>query len=276
MLQYPRSMCLRMASVNVNMAANRKIITSLSSSVQGSLCNRYVYAQRVPLYIYSRGSRPHWRSCYIPLTATWQWAHTVTSSAYCGSITIDWSRGYLLSSHLLSQVEDLPFIRIIVGNTRRRLSLASPSTAVRIPAIAWSTTSLDTQTVVMCTTSQCKLRSLRANGERNLHCDVVHITTVWVSSHTLDCNGVLAIQVYDSYFGRNRGETARDDCFSHVVVLSVNNSHKLETETHTERHRKRERERERGRERERATYIHTDRQTCIQREIASRDGHRDS
>ncbi len=28
------------------------------------------------------------------------------------------------------------------------------------------------------------------NGERNLLCDVVHITTVWVSSLTLDRNGV--------------------------------------------------------------------------------------
>ena len=33
------------------------------------------------------------------------------------------------------------------------------------------------------------------NGERNLHCDVVHITTVWVSSLTLDCNGVFAIKM---------------------------------------------------------------------------------
>ena len=32
------------------------------------------------------------------------------------------------------------------------------------------------------------------NGERNLHCDVVHITTKWVSSLTLDCNGVFAIK----------------------------------------------------------------------------------
>ena len=30
------------------------------------------------------------------------------------------------------------------------------------------------------------------NGERNLHCDIVHITTKWVSSLTLDCNGVFA------------------------------------------------------------------------------------
>ena len=32
--------------------------------------------------------------------------------------------------------------------------------------------------------------------ESNLHCDVVHITTVWVSSLTLDCNGVFAIKAY--------------------------------------------------------------------------------
>ena len=30
------------------------------------------------------------------------------------------------------------------------------------------------------------------NGERHLHCDIVHITTKWVSSLTLDCNGVFA------------------------------------------------------------------------------------
>ena len=34
------------------------------------------------------------------------------------------------------------------------------------------------------------------NRERNLHCDVVHITTKWVSSLTLDCNGVFAIKAY--------------------------------------------------------------------------------
>ena len=34
------------------------------------------------------------------------------------------------------------------------------------------------------------------NGERNLYCDVVHITTKWVSSLTLDCNGVFAIKAY--------------------------------------------------------------------------------
>ena len=34
-----------------------------------------------------------------------------------------------------------------------------------------------------------------ARKERNLHCDVVHITTKRVSSLTLDCNGVFAIKV---------------------------------------------------------------------------------
>ena len=34
------------------------------------------------------------------------------------------------------------------------------------------------------------------NGGRNLHCDIVHITTKWVSSLTLDCNGVFAIKAY--------------------------------------------------------------------------------
>ena len=34
------------------------------------------------------------------------------------------------------------------------------------------------------------------NWERNLHCDVVHITTKWVSSLALDCNGVFAIKAY--------------------------------------------------------------------------------
>ena len=34
------------------------------------------------------------------------------------------------------------------------------------------------------------------NGERNLHCDVVHITTKWVFSLTLDCNGAFAIKAY--------------------------------------------------------------------------------
>ena len=31
------------------------------------------------------------------------------------------------------------------------------------------------------------------NVERNLHCDVVYIATKWVSSLSLDCNGVFAL-----------------------------------------------------------------------------------
>ena len=34
------------------------------------------------------------------------------------------------------------------------------------------------------------------NVQRNLHCDVVHITTKWVFLLTLDCNGVFAIKAY--------------------------------------------------------------------------------
>ena len=34
------------------------------------------------------------------------------------------------------------------------------------------------------------------NVQRNLHFDVVHITTKWVFRLTLDCNGVFAIKAY--------------------------------------------------------------------------------
>ena len=62
---------------------------------------------------------------------------------------------------------------------------------------------LETQMMVMGTTmSQWKLHSLRAqSGIGNVICIVtqlVHITTVWVSSLTLDCNGVFAIKAYAS------------------------------------------------------------------------------
>ena len=43
-------------------------------------------------------------------------------------------------------------------------------------------------------------RKLR-NGQRNLHCDVVHIATKWVFRLTLDCNGVFAIKAYDFRVG---------------------------------------------------------------------------
>ena len=38
------------------------------------------------------------------------------------------------------------------------------------------------------------------DGERNLHCDVVHVNTKWASSLTLDCNGVFAIKAYADSF----------------------------------------------------------------------------
>ena len=34
------------------------------------------------------------------------------------------------------------------------------------------------------------------NGQRNVQCDVVRITTKWVFGLTLDCNGVFAIKAY--------------------------------------------------------------------------------
>ena len=34
------------------------------------------------------------------------------------------------------------------------------------------------------------------NGQHNLHCDVIHVTTKWVFCLTLDCNGVFAIKAY--------------------------------------------------------------------------------
>ena len=52
---------------------------------------------------------------------------------------------------------------------------------------------------VYCVTMQITFlaRNFR-NVERNLHCDGVHITTGWVSSLALDCNGVFAIKAYES------------------------------------------------------------------------------
>ena len=41
------------------------------------------------------------------------------------------------------------------------------------------------------------LTSKFRNEQRNLHCDVVLITTVWVSGLTLDCNGIFAIKAYE-------------------------------------------------------------------------------
>ena len=78
---------------------------------------------------------------------------------------------------------------------------------VWIAAIAWSRTSLATQTAVTCVCFQ--RRRVRHNANyvpyacqvRNLHCDVhtlphTHITTVWVASLVLDCNGVFTIKAY--------------------------------------------------------------------------------
>ena len=53
------------------------------------------------------------------------------------------------------------------------------------------------------------------NGERNLHCDVVHITTKWVSSLTLDCNGVFAIKAYVVSY------TLGTDMLEHNNIFSI-------------------------------------------------------
>ena len=69
---------------------------------------------------------------------------------------------------------------------------------VWIAAIAWSRTSLETQTPVMCVCLQrrrvrheCKLRSLHAHGRLSalLHTFIEY-------SLTLDCNGVFAIKAF--------------------------------------------------------------------------------
>ena len=41
------------------------------------------------------------------------------------------------------------------------------------------------------------------NGQRNLHCDAIHITTKWVFRLTLDCNGVFAIKAYSDIVSAN-------------------------------------------------------------------------
>ena len=51
--------------------------------------------------------------------------------------------------------------------------------------------------------------------ERNLHCDVLHITTVRVARLVLDCNGVFAIKAYCLH------QTTNNDCvvLTHYVQL---------------------------------------------------------
>ena len=56
------------------------------------------------------------------------------------------------------------------------------------------------------------------NVERNLHCDVVHITTKWVSSLTLDCNGVFAIKAYDILFTQYLPDKIEDTMFLQPVT----------------------------------------------------------
>ena len=48
------------------------------------------------------------------------------------------------------------------------------------------------------------------NGQHNLHCDVVHITTKWVFCLTLDCNGVFAIKAYSVIAEQNELKQVKD------------------------------------------------------------------
>ena len=78
----------------------------------------------------------------------------------------------------VSRVAHVLLLRLVAGN----IGLYRD---VWIAAIAWSRTSLETHLVVTCTTSQCKLRPLRANsGMGNVICIVT-----W---YTLPPNGSLA------------------------------------------------------------------------------------
>ena len=70
-----------------------------------------------------------------------------------------------------------------------------------------------------CTMSQYKFLTRKfRNGERNLHCGVVHITSKWVSSLTLDCNGVFAIKAYATtcFVHMNSSSRACDVCLPFV------------------------------------------------------------
>ena len=91
-------------------------------------------------------------------------------------------------------------IVLLVSSAGQQINLIGLYRDVWIAAIASSRTSLATLTVVMCNTSQCKLRSLRVNsGMLNVICIVTYytvITTVRVARLVLDCNGVFAIKAY--------------------------------------------------------------------------------
>ena len=68
------------------------------------------------------------------------------------------------------------------------------------------------------------------NGQRNLHCDVVHITTKGVSSLTVDCNGVFAIKAYRVKEGTEDGDTVLDDLTQYGEQLIVKTCVNLEAQ----------------------------------------------
>ena len=88
-----------------------------------------------------------------------------------------------------------------------------------LDAIASSRTSLETQvhiTVVWVMQITFLTRKFR-NVEPNLHCDVVHIITIWVSTLTLDCNGVFAINASGEPLDLRR----ITGCFAYVAAATI-------------------------------------------------------
>ena len=68
------------------------------------------------------------------------------------------------------------------------------------------------------------------NGEHNLHCDVVHIKTKWVSSLTLDCNGVFAIKAY--YYSDSRAKRTAGYLHVNNVICIVTYTSPLKIRAH--------------------------------------------
>ena len=58
-------------------------------------------------------------------------------------------------------------------------------------------------------------------GQRNLHCDVVHITTKGVSSLTVDCNGVFAIKAYRDWLNSDVRTRAKWIASSLIILFGI-------------------------------------------------------
>ena len=86
-----------------------------------------------------------------------------------------------------------------------------------LDAIASSRTSSETQvhiTAVWVMQITFLTRKFRNVGP-NLHCDVAHIITIWVSTLTPDCNGVFAINASGEPLDLRRG------CFGYVTAAAL-------------------------------------------------------